>query len=213
MPLERRQALANKRFYWLKLKEDFFQQKAMKKLRRMDRGETLTIIYLKMQLASLRNGGVIAFEGLGDSFAEELSLQLDELEDDVRVTVEFLARCGLMEQVDGADAYILPGAIENTGSESDSAARMRALRERSSSHCDGKALLSDGASQCDDRDREKKEEKRNQRKEREQDEAAEPPAPARDDNDLILLSDADYNQLREELGENELSRVISYLSG
>ena len=131
----------------------------------------------------------------------------------MRVTVEFLARCGLMEQVDGADAYILPGAIENTGSESDSAALMRALRERSSSHCDGKALLSDGASQCDDRDREKKEEKRDQRKERERDEAAEPPTPARDDNGLILLSDADYNQLREELGESELSRVISYLSG
>ena len=64
--------MANKRFYWLKLQEDFFQQKAMKKLRRMEHGETLTIIYLKMQLASLRNGGVIAFEGLGDSFADEL---------------------------------------------------------------------------------------------------------------------------------------------
>lgn len=50
--------MANKRFYWLKLKEDFFQQKAMKKLRRMERGEVLTIVYLKMQLSSLRNGGV-----------------------------------------------------------------------------------------------------------------------------------------------------------
>lgn len=205
--------MANKRFYWLKLKEDFFQQKAMKKLRRMDRGETLTIIYLKMQLASLRNGGVIAFEGLGDSFAEELSLQLDELENDVRITVEFLTKCGLMEQIDGADTYILPGAIENTGSESDSAARMRALRGRSSSQCDGKTSQSNVASQCDGRDREKKEEKRDQRKERERDEAAEPPTPARDDNGLILLSDADYNQLCEELGESELSRVILYLSG
>lgn len=143
--------MAAKRFFWLKLQEDFFQQKAMKKLRRMDRGETLTIIYLKMQLASLRNGGVIAFEGFGDSFAEELSLQLDEQEDDVRVTVEFLTRCGLMEQVDGADTYILPGAIENTGSEGDSAARVRAFRERKTLQSDGKALQSDTALQCNDR--------------------------------------------------------------
>lgn len=128
--------MANKRFYWLKLKEDFFQQKAMKKLRRMERGEVLTVVYLKMQLSSLRNGGVIAFEGFGDSFFEELSLQLDELEDDVTATVNFLIRYGLMEQVDGADTYMLPGAVENTGSEGGSAARMRALRERKTSHCD-----------------------------------------------------------------------------
>jgi len=98
--------LASKRFFWLKLQEDFFQQKAMKKLRRMERGEALTIIYLKMQLASLRNGGVIAFEGLGDSLTEELSLQLDESENDVCATVEFLMKCGLMEQIESTDTYI-----------------------------------------------------------------------------------------------------------
>lgn len=98
--------MASKRFFWLKLQEDFFQQKAMKKLRRMERGEALTIIYLKMQLASLRNGGVIAFEGLGDSLTEELSLQLDESENDVCATVEFLMKCGLMEQIESTDTYI-----------------------------------------------------------------------------------------------------------
>lgn len=39
------------------------------------------------------------------------------------------------------------------------------------------------------------------------------PALVRDGNGLILLSDVDYNQLCEDLGESELSRVISYLSG
>lgn len=173
----------------------------MKKLRRMEHGEVLTIIYLKMQLASLRNGGVIAFDGFGDSLIEELSLQLDELEDDVRTTVEFLMKCGLMEQVKSTDSYILSEAVQNTGSESDSAARMRALRDRKTS-------------QCDAREREEEEKSReDSEREREKDPAAAPPALARDDNDLILLSDADYDQLRTELGESELSRVISYLSG
>lgn len=144
--------MASKRFFWLKLQEDFFQQKAMKKLRRMERGEALTIIYLKMQLASLRNGGVIAFEGLGDSLTEELSLQLDESENDVCATVEFLMKCGLMEQIESTDTYMLPRAIQNTGSESDSAARMRALRDRKTSQCDD-------SSHCDVRER-RKEKKR-----------------------------------------------------
>ena len=43
-------------------------------------------------------------------------------------------------------------------------------------------------------------------------EAAEPPAPARDENGLIFLSDKDYQKLEAELGSTELQRVISYLS-
>lgn len=192
--------MAGKRFFWLKLKEDFFQEKAMKKLRRMERGEVLTIIYLKMQLASLRNGGAIAFEGLGGTFAEELSLQIDEPEEDVATTVDFLSRYGLMEQVNGGDLYILPKAIENTGSEGDSAARMRSLRDRK-------------ASQCDAREREEKKKSReDSEREREKDPAASPPTLARDSRNLIFLDDKQYRGLVADLGEQEVKRCIEYLS-
>lgn len=185
----------------------------MKKLRRMEHGEVLTIIYLKMQLASLRNGGVIAFEGFGDSLTEELSLQLDELEEDVRTTVEFLMKCSLMEQIESTDSYILPGAIQNTGSESDSAARMRALRDRKTSQSDDEASLSDGASQCDAREREEKEKSReDSEREREKDPAATPPSLARDSRNMIYLDDAQYQGLIADLGEQEVIRCIKYLS-
>ena len=39
-----------KKYYWLKLKKDFFNSKEMKKLRRIAGGDTYTVIYLKMQL-------------------------------------------------------------------------------------------------------------------------------------------------------------------
>lgn len=205
--------MASKRFFWLKLQEDFFQQKAMKKLRRMEHGAVLTITYLKMQLTSLRNGGVIVFEGFGDSLTEELSLQLDELEEDVRTTVEFLMKYGLMEQIESTDSYILPGAIQNTGSESDSAARMRALRDRKTSQCDGEASLSDGASHCDARERREKEKRiEYSEREREKDPAAAPSALARDSRNLIFLDDGQYNALVTDLGEHEVQRCISYLS-
>lgn len=150
--------MANKRLFWLKLKEDFFQQKAMKKLRRMEHGEVLTIIYLKMQLASLRNGGMIIFEGLGDSLDEELALQLDEQESDVHTAVEFLMRYRLMEQIKNEDIYMLPSAVENTGSESDSAARVRALRERATLQCNATKLHCNATTaQCDARERDREE--------------------------------------------------------
>lgn len=44
-----------KRYYWLKLPDDFFRQKPIKKLRRIAGGDTYTIIYLKMLLVSLKN--------------------------------------------------------------------------------------------------------------------------------------------------------------
>lgn len=42
-------------YLWLKLPDDFFRQKPIKKLRKIAGGDTYTIIYLKMLLISLKN--------------------------------------------------------------------------------------------------------------------------------------------------------------
>ena len=118
-----------KRFWWLKLRENFFDQTVIKKLRRMAGGDTYTIIYLKMQLLSLRNDGVLLFENIEDTFEEELALALDEAEDNVRMTVLFLQNHNLIEVVSNSE-YVLTEAVRNMDSECDSAARMRNMRER-----------------------------------------------------------------------------------
>ena len=41
-----------KRYYWLKLKDDYLDSPKIKKLRKIAGGDTYTIIYLKMQLLS-----------------------------------------------------------------------------------------------------------------------------------------------------------------
>ena len=146
--------MAERRYYWLKLKEDFFRQKVMKKLRRMEHGETYTIIYLKMQLDSLRNDGIIVFDGLEDSFAEELALQIDEREEDVTATVDFLTQHGLIIQLSETESY-LPQAVENTGSEGSSAKRVRELRKREALQCNDEALQRYGELELEKRDREK----------------------------------------------------------
>ena len=43
-----------KRYYWLKLPDDFFRQKPIKKLRKIAGGDTYTIIYLKMLLIAMK---------------------------------------------------------------------------------------------------------------------------------------------------------------
>lgn len=118
-----------KKYYWLKLKTGFFENKAMKKLRRIAGGDTFTIIYLKMQLLSLKDEGVLYFEGIEDSFAEELALTIDEDTDNVNMTLAFLEKCGLLK-VKSEVEYLLTEVPYLIGSETDKAEFMRKKRAK-----------------------------------------------------------------------------------
>ena len=118
-----------KRYFWLKLKDDFFSSKRIKKLRKLAGGDTYLIIYLKMQLKALKTDGILQWTGLEDDFADELALDLDEEPDNVKVTLQFLLSCGLIETSDSVN-FLLPYVAENTGSEGASAQRWREWNAR-----------------------------------------------------------------------------------
>lgn len=117
----------NKRYYWLKLSEDFFRQKEIKQLRRMAGGDTFTIIYLKMLLRSLEDGGRLYYEGIEQDFVSELALDLDEELENVKLTVAYLTAKGILIH-GGSDEYELLTAGEMTGSETASTRRSRKSR-------------------------------------------------------------------------------------
>jgi predicted phage replisome organizer len=134
-----------KKYFWLKLKDTFFSNPKIKKLRRIAGGDTFSVIYLKLMLLSLKNDGVIELEGLEPTAEEELALILDEELDNIRITVTYLRQTGLISD-------LLLGQILMTdvplliGKESDSAERMRRLRVKQVSHlshCDANVHLSD----------------------------------------------------------------------
>ena len=118
-----------KRYYWLKLQDGFFGSKRIKKLRKLAGGDTYTIIYLKMQLLAMKSDGILRWTGLESDFASELALDLDEEPDNVEVTLRFLLAHGLAETSDNI-SFFLPYAVENTGSETSAAKRMRDMRAR-----------------------------------------------------------------------------------
>lgn len=120
---------SGKRYFWLKLKEDFFSSKRIKKLRNMAGGDTYLIIYLKLQLKAMKQDGIIKFDHLEQNIADELALDLDENPDDVAATLIYLTSCGLAESSDNEQFYF-PYAVENVGSETSAAERMRKMRER-----------------------------------------------------------------------------------
>lgn len=128
-----------KRYFWLKLKNDFFEQKEIKLLRRVAGGDTYTIIYLKMMLKSLKNDGKLFYEFFGDNFDEEIALDIDESPEDVAMTIRYLESKGLIELIEG-DEYFLNKVPEMLGSEAYSTARSRRHREKKKIQNNSKTL-------------------------------------------------------------------------
>lgn len=125
----------NRRYYWLKLKEDFFTDKRIKRLRKISGGDTYTIIYLKLLLLSLKDSGKLYYDGVETDFIKELALTIDETEDDVMVTVNYIVAQGLMEIITENDEYFLTEIPSLIGSETASTRRSRKSRGQKALKC------------------------------------------------------------------------------
>lgn len=121
-----------KRYYWLKLPKDFFEDKAIKRLRQIAGGDTYTIIYLKMLLKSMEDDGKLFYEGIEDTICDEIALDINESADDVQVTISYLEKKDLLVVTDSE--VELTRLTEMVGSETDKAELMRKLRSKANSN-------------------------------------------------------------------------------
>jgi len=122
-----RGCMSKKKYFWLKLHKDFFKSKEIKKLRRVAGGDTFVIIYLKMQLLSIEANGLIEYEEIEPTFAEELALELDEDDTNVNATLLFLESMGMLKEVDET-TFSIPHVVDLIGSETPQARTMRKKR-------------------------------------------------------------------------------------
>ena len=120
----------NKRYYWLKLKEDFFSDDAIEWLE--EQGKEYCLFYLKLCLKSIRTNGIL-IRNVGKMLipydVEKLAEITKTNTDTVIVAMELLKKIGLVEILDNGALYL--SQLETmVGSESGSAARMRKMREK-----------------------------------------------------------------------------------
>ena len=93
-------------------------------------GDTYTIIYLEMLVKSADTNGTIYFQGAGSDIAEELALMLNENVEDARALLAYLEAKKLITHPDLNEDIYLVATPDLTGSETGSARRVRAFRER-----------------------------------------------------------------------------------
>ena len=133
----------SKKFYWLKLKRDFFKRHDIRIIEEMPNGKDYVLFYLKLLLESIDHEGSLRFSDTIPYNEQMLSVITNTNIDIVRSAMKLFIELRLIEIFD--DQTIFMGEIEKMiGSESESASRMRKLRQNQrASLCDGNVQKSD----------------------------------------------------------------------
>ena len=129
-----------KRFFWFKFKDNFFQNPTIKYLATLPGGDSLIIGYQKLMLLSLETEGIVRLQGLFQTKEEELALLIDTELNTTRLLITTLLKTHDIELINENTIYILSiqGLI---GSEGSSAERVRKFRERQKDKKENETLL------------------------------------------------------------------------
>lgn len=127
---ERGEAMAEKKYYWLKLTETFFEDDTVLYMESQTNGEKYSNFYLKLCLKSLRtNGRLIRL--VGETLIPHDAASLARLTgcdiDTVRAAMQLFQSIGIVQISEIGEIY-LPQVQEMVGSETDKAKMMRRLR-------------------------------------------------------------------------------------
>lgn len=96
----------SKRFYWLKLKKDFFQQHQIKVLKSLPNGRLYALIYLELLTESTSHNGELRYSALMPYDIVTLSSVIDEDKDNVEKAIETLIKLELVEILDDQTIYM-----------------------------------------------------------------------------------------------------------
>lgn len=122
--------MSNKRYYWLKLKEDFFEEDTLAWLEEQENGKEYCLFYLKLCLKSIKTNGTL-IRNVGHMLVPYDAKKLGEITktdlDTVLVAMELFKKIGLVQVLENGEIYMTQ--LENmVGSETNKAELMRKKR-------------------------------------------------------------------------------------
>ena len=122
----------NKKYYWLKLKEDFFDDDTISWIEEQENGKEYCLFYLKLCLKSLKTNGIL-IRNVGQMLIPYDVKKLGEITntpaDTVRVAMEVFKNIGLIQILENGEIYM--AELKNmVGSETSKAQLMRNKRAR-----------------------------------------------------------------------------------
>lgn len=123
--------MAEKRYYWLKLKRDFFKRHDIRIVEDMPNGKDYILFYLKMLVESVDHEGGLRFNDTIPYSDEMLSTITNTNIDIVRAAMAVFTQLGMIEVLDNGTIYMTE-VLKMIGSAAgnDNANRQRRFRER-----------------------------------------------------------------------------------
>lgn len=111
----------NKKYYYLKLKENFFDSEEMIILQNMENGYIYSDILLKLYLRSLKNEGRLMFKKLIPYTPSAIAQVVRHSEETVEKALEIFQQLELVEILDNGAIYMLDiqNFIGNSSTEAD----------------------------------------------------------------------------------------------
>ena len=196
--------MAAKKFYWLKLKRDFFKRHDIRIIESMPNGKDYILFYLKMLLESIDHEGELRFSDAIPYNEQMLAVITNTNIDIVKAAMKLFIDLRMVDVMDDQTIYMME--VEKLiGSESESAARMRKHRANARpSLCDANVQKSDTEIEI--------ELEKETEPEEEIEEAAPPPSPKAVRHKYgayknVLLTDEDYAKLQAEFPHDWSERI------
>lgn len=203
-----------KRYYWLKLKENFFEEDTIEWLEEQPNGKEYCLFYLKLCLKSLKTEGMLV-RNVGNMMIpydpESLAKLTNSSADTVKVAMDLFHKIGLIQIMDGGEIY-LSQLNELVGSETEYAIqkRLQRAKEDNVQKLSGKGRLELEKEIEKELDKDIEIEKETKKKN--------PPRHKYGEYKNVLLNDEQLEKLKEEFPndwEQRIDRVSEYceLSG
>lgn len=209
-----------KRYYWLKLKRDFFKRHDIRIIEKMPNGKDYVLFYLKMLVESIDHGGKLRFNETIPYDEQMLSVITSTNIDLVRSAMKVFINLGMIEVMDDETIYMTE-VKRMTGSETAWAEKKRLYRNKTNEDSERTLSLP-----CPPDVRQEKEKELDKEKELEKEldkestGAGAPPPPTKrkqapkhkyGEYGWVLLTNEQYQRLLTDLGESELGRCIQYV--
>ena len=124
--------MSDGRFYWLKMKRDFFRRHDIRIIHGMENGRDIVLFYIELMIESVDHEGTLRFNKSKPYTNGMLASLTGTPQDIVEQAMNTLIDFGLVEIAEDK-TIILPKVIEmiDSASDTDSARRMRRLRTKS----------------------------------------------------------------------------------
>lgn len=206
----------DKKYYWLKLKRDFFKRHDIRIIEAMPNGKDYILFYLKLLLESIDHEGELRFSDTIPYNEQMLSVITDTNIDIVRSAMRVFMELNMVEMFDNQTIYMTE-VQKLVGSETAAAARMRKSREKQ------KLLACNNVTKCyTEIELEKEKEIETEIEPKKESDTATPTTPTRKKSDKpvkhkrgeyghVLLTEEQEQKLMDEYGEIVTIKAIKFL--